>query len=103
MTQHDDDDAPRLAEIARNIADFRLEFRAFTTEVVRKDVYTAHMAAIQMQIDRLDRENGQLEQEMERERQEKAADRREVRKALLTASLSVVVAVLVLIAEIMIK
>lgn len=103
MTQHDDDDAPRLAEIARNIADFRQEFRAFTGEVVRKDVYSAHMAAIQMQLDRLAKENSQLELDMERERQEKTADRREVRKALLTASLSVVVAVLVLIAEIVIK
>lgn len=93
----------QLAEIARNLIDFRHEFRNFVNEVVRKDVYSANMASIQMQLDSISKENKRLEEEMERERQEKVADRRETRKALVTAALSVAVAVIVLIMEIVIK
>lgn len=85
----------RLAEIARNL-DFRHEFRQFTNEVVRKDVYSAHMVSVQLQIDTL---KGELKSMLE----EKASDRREVRKAFITAALSVAVATIMLIMQVVIK
>jgi hypothetical protein len=114
MTVAHDDDGPRLSEIARTLSDFRHEFRAAMTEVVRKDVYGAHMSGVQLQIDNLAKENKRLADEIEREskwlleeierdRVERATDRREVRKAFLTASLSVVVALILLVVQLVIK
>lgn len=102
MPNHDED-IPRLAEIARTLADFRNEFRNAMSEVVRKDVYGANMASTQMQIDNLKLENKRLTEDMERERQDRAGDRREVRKAMLTAVFSGVVAVGLLLLEVVIK
>lgn len=114
MSANLDDDAFTLAEIARTLKDFRLEFRNFSVDVVRKDVYTAHLSNIQMQMDALARDNKRLADEvergdrrlsetMERDRQEKANDRREVRKAVWSAGLSLMVAIVVLFLEIVIK
>lgn len=95
-THHQDDDGPRLAEIARTLADFRNEFRSAMSEVVRKDVHSAQMASVQLQID-------MLTEAAERERTDKAADRRAVRNAGLSATLSVGVAIVMLIIELVIK
>lgn len=102
MPNHDED-TPRLAEIARTLADFRNEFRNVMSEMVRKDVYGANMASIQMQIDGLKAENKRVVEDMERERLDRASDRREVRKAMLTAVFSGVVAVGLLLLEVVIK
>lgn len=91
-----DEDTPRLGEIARTLADFRHEFRTFTDQVVRKDVYNAHMASVQLQMDTL---KAALHQMLE----EKASDRREVRKALFTAIFSVITAVVVMVLQLVIK
>lgn len=93
---HQDDDGPRLAEIARTLADFRNEFRSAMSEVVRKDVHSAQMAAVQLQID-------MLTEAAERDRSDKTADRRAVRNAGVTAALSVGVAILMLIIQLVIK
>lgn len=66
------------------------------SEVVRKDVHSAQMASVQLQID-------MLTEAAERERTDKAADRRAVRNAGLSATLSVGVAIVMLIIELVIK
>lgn len=91
-----DEDIPRLAEIARTLTDFRAEFRNAMTEVVRKDVYSAHMASMQLQLDT-------LREEIRRILEERNSDRRETRKAFITAGLSVAVAVIMLIVQFAIK
>lgn len=95
MPMHDED-IPRLAEIVRSLTDFRHEFRTFTGEVVRKDVYSAHMTQIQMQIDILNKEHARMTEQRE-------ADRRQVRNAFMTAAGSIVVMVITLITQMMIK
>lgn len=91
-----DEDAIRTGEIVRTLSDFRHEFRNFTTEVVRKDVYSAHMAQVQLQIDTLNKELLRL-------MEERQADRRQVRNAFLTAGSSIVVMVASVIVQILVK
>lgn len=91
-----DEDAVSLGEIVRTIGDFRHEFRNFTTEVVRKDVYSANMAQIQLQIDNLNKQHQRMLEERE-------SDRRQVRNAFLTAGSSIVIMVITLILNILIK
>jgi len=105
MTVHhsQDDDGPRLAEISRTLSDFRNEFRSAMLEVVRKDVYSAHMASIQLQLDMQAQESKRLAEQLERDRTDKATDRRAVRNAGLSATLSVGVAIIMLVIELVIK
>lgn len=102
MPTHDED-VPRLAEIARTLADFRNEFRNAMSEMVRKDVYQAHMMNMQMQIDNLSKENKRISEDLDRERTDKVTDRREIRKALLAAVLSGAVAVGMFVLNMLIK
>jgi hypothetical protein len=105
-----DEDIPRLAEIARTLSDFRMEFRNFSTEVVRKDVYGAHMASIQLQMDALGRDNKRLSDELDKEREERQkdrhdreTDRRSFRNVGVGAALSAVVAIIVMIMGLLVK
>lgn len=50
MPAYDDADAYRLSEIARMLKDFRDEWRQGVQELVRKDVYAAHIAALEVRI-----------------------------------------------------
>lgn len=102
MPTHDED-VPRLAEIARTLADFRAEFRNAITDMVRKDVYSAHMASMQLQIDSVKAENKRLSEELEKDRTDRANDRRSLRNVTVGAILSTVVAIVVLILEVLVK
>lgn len=61
MPAYDDTDAPRLSEIARMLKDFRDEWRQGVQELVRKDVYAVHIAALEAKISNLDSKIGTLE------------------------------------------
>jgi hypothetical protein len=98
-----DEDIPRLAEIARTLSDFRAEFRSAITDMVRKDVYSAHMASMQLQIDALKQDNRGLREELEKDRSDLANDRRSLRNVTVGAILSTVVAIVVLILEVLVK
>lgn len=52
MPGYDDvnSDVPKLAEIARTLTDFRLEFRNSLQEMVRKDVYQESRQALELRI-----------------------------------------------------
>lgn len=95
------DDGPRLAEIARNLQDFRSEFRSWKSGVVSKDVYEANMRTLETRIEAIVLENKRISQELERERteriQEAEKERTERRNsngkvlgALLAAGLSLI-------------
>ncbi len=90
-----EEDAPRLAEIARNLQDFRSEFRVTVGGLLSKEVYESDKRAMQLQIDTLTRDNKNLQADIERDR----ADRRSLRNlaisAVLTALGSIVVAFLI--------
>lgn len=49
-----DDGTPSLAEIGRMLKDFRDEWRQGVQELVRKDVYAAHVAALENKITNLE-------------------------------------------------
>lgn len=51
-----DDEAPRLAELARFIQDFRNEFRSAVETMVRKDVYAANLATMEARLTTLQAE-----------------------------------------------
>jgi hypothetical protein len=108
-TQHDED-VPRLAEIARTLTDFRAEFRSVTQDMVRKDVYSAHMTAVQLQIQTLEKENRRVAEDMDREIQRISSeinndrsDRRSIRNIALSAVLSSILAIIVIGVEIILK
>lgn len=50
MPALDDSDTPRLAEIARSLADFRQEFRNGLQDMVRKDVYQVSFTALESRV-----------------------------------------------------
>lgn len=95
MQTHDTDEVS-LGEIVRTLNDFRHEFRNFAAEVVRKDVYSAHMAHMQLQIDNLNKAHHRMLEERD-------SDRRQVRNAFLTAGSSIVVMVVTLVLQILVK
>lgn len=103
MPGFDGDDVPRLAEIARTISDFRAEFRSAISDMVRKDVYTAHMASVQLQMDSLKQEIKRLDLELEKDQSDRVSDRRSLRNVTVGAILSTVVAIIVLILEVLVK
>ena len=49
-----EDGTPSLGEIARMLKDFRDEWRQGVQELVRKDVYTAHLATLENKISNLE-------------------------------------------------
>ncbi len=49
-----DDGTPSLAEIGRMLKDFRDEWRQGVQELVRKDVYTAHLATLETKLSNLE-------------------------------------------------
>lgn len=104
------DDTPRLAEIARTIADFRSEFREAISGMVRRDVYMAEMRTLEVKIETLVNEDRRIEnninneikslyQEIEKDRN----DRKGVRTQVVGASLAAVVSVIMLILQVVIK
>lgn len=62
------DDTPRLVEIARTLSDFRNEFRDAMNGMVRKDVYASDTRTIEAKIDTVISENKRLNAELEKER-----------------------------------
>jgi hypothetical protein len=101
----DQDEAPRLAEIARSITDFRNEFREAVATMVRRDVYAAEMrtievrlAALATEISRIEREGNaevkRVDEEMERDRQERRAQRNIIFGTGLTAAASLAIIIL---------
>lgn len=98
-----EEDSPRLAEIFRNLTDFRNEFRSVIVDMVRKDVYSAHMASMQLQIDNLGRDNKRLAEEFEKYRNDQENDRRSLRNVAIGAVLSTVVAIIVLVLQLLLK
>lgn len=77
------DDDMSLREIARTLADFRQEFRAQVAQLVRADVYRAEQAADRSRI-------AALEKNDERDETDRAANRRLIYGAFITAALSFV-------------
>ena len=55
------DDDMSLREIARTLADFRLEFRSHLTQLLRADVYRAEQAAIDMRVAALEKDRDAAE------------------------------------------
>ncbi len=49
-----EDGTPGLGEIARMLTDFRNEWRQGVQELVRKDVYTAHLATMETKLANLE-------------------------------------------------
>lgn len=68
------DDGPKIAELGRFMADFRSEVREALNQVVRKDVYAANLAALEIKIESVIAENRRLSQDLERERTERIQD-----------------------------
>ena len=68
-------DPPRLAEIMRQIQDFRAEFREAMNNMVRRDVYEAQMQTVKLRIDNTDAANKQLSQEFDEDRKERKSTR----------------------------
>ena len=50
------DDEMSLREIARTLADFRAEFRAQVTQLLRADVYRAEQAALEVRLVSLEKD-----------------------------------------------
>ena len=50
------DDDMSLREIARTLADFRQEFRAQVTQLLRADVYRAEQAAMEIRVGALEKD-----------------------------------------------
>lgn len=99
------DDVPRLAEIARTLADFRSEFREAVSGMVRRDVYIAEMRTLEVKIEglvqeakRLERdiyeETKRLDAEIERDRGERRTIRNQILGVGLTAAVSVILFIL---------
>lgn len=83
MSMPSADDDMSLREIARTLADFRLEFRSQVAQLVRADVYRAEQAAHMAR-------TAALEKDRERDDTERAAMRRLMLGALVTAAASIV-------------
>lgn len=99
------DDVPRLAEIARTLADFRSEFCEAVSGMVRRDVYIAEMRTLEVKIEglvqeakRLERdiyeETKRLDAEIERDRGERRTIRNQILGVGLTAAVSVILFIL---------
>ena len=93
-----EEEAPRLAEIARTIKDFRQEFREAMQGVVRRDVYEANMQTTKLHIDNAVARIQSLEMELDETRRTKDNDRKSLRNlalsALFPAGLSLLLTVL---------
>lgn len=109
VTMPEPDDTPRLAEIARTIADFRSEFREAISGMVRRDVYMAEMRTLEVKIEALVNEDRRIEnninsdlktlyQEIEKDR----SDRKGVRTQVLGASLAAAVSIIMLIIQVVV-
>lgn len=83
-----DDDTPRLAEIARTLADFRAEFRSAISDMLRKDVYQSDRQGLQMQIDA-------IKSDVEKDRTDRKTIRNLGLGAIFTALVSLVMTLLV--------
>lgn len=81
------DDDMSLREIARTLADFRLEFRSQVAQLVRADVYRAELAAVVARI-------AALEKAAERDEADRAASQRQRTGAIIMAAASLVVALI---------
>lgn len=81
------DDDMSLREIARTLADFRLEFRSQVAQLVRADVYRAELAAVVARI-------AALEKAAERDEADRTASQRQRTGAIIMAAASLVVALI---------
>jgi hypothetical protein len=90
-------DPPTLAEIARTLADFRQEFRAQISQLVRSDLYAAHREAQDQRIRSLEEHLARVEKARDADESDRAASRRVGLSGLVTGAVSLVVA-LVLVA-----
>jgi Sec-independent protein translocase protein TatA len=66
-------DPPRLAEIMRQIQDFRSEFREAMGAMVRRDVYEANMQTVKLRQDNTDADVQQLSREVSEDRKDRKA------------------------------
>jgi len=83
------DDDMSLREIARNIADFRLEFRSTVGQLLRADVYRAEQAAMEIRVAALEKDRDAAEAGA-------AANRRLAIGAVFSAIATAVVALLLI-------
>ena len=81
------DDEMSIREIARTISDFRQEFRAQVSQLLRNDVYRAEQAAMEARVKR-------IEEDRVREESERDSFRRLVYGAFVSAAGSLVVALI---------
>lgn len=108
------DDDLSIRELARTlsatnatISDFRNEFRAQISQLIRQDVYRAEQQAMEFRIASLERDRERDETERQaaaqRAEQERAASRRQINGALLAAGLSFATTIVMFIITLAVK
>lgn len=92
------DDTPRLGEIARTLTDFRNEFRSSIQELVRRDVYDAQRTYLENRIKELHNEITEVRTDLKQKAQLGEAERRSLKQlvigAIVTGAVSLMVALI---------
>lgn len=88
------DETPGTAEIYRILQDFRNEYRSSQVLVVRRDVYEANMATVNLRHDNLMAAVKAIQEEADEDRKERRAIRRWAIGISLPGILSLLIAVI---------
>lgn len=94
-----DDDAPRLSEIARTIADFRSEFRDAIGNMVRRDVYDAHRQTTEVKITAIEAELRRTQADAEKDQAARATMKNIMIGALLSGIVSLTVSIILVVVQ----
>lgn len=94
-----EDDAPRLSEIARIIADFRSEFRDAVGSMVRRDVYDAQRQTTDVKISTIEAELRRTQVEAEKDRAARVTMKNIMIGALLSGIVSLAVSVILIVVK----